>query len=57
MVSEKELIEKYTKKGYDHNYMIVDGKLQDLKTKHTFKPTEVQIVAEHRFEDTIPLSV
>ena len=48
--NELEIIKKYEEKGYTSNYRVVDGILIDNKTKSTYKPTEIFIVAEHRFE-------
>lgn len=50
LVSEKEYIAKYNDKGFDHNYQVVEGHLRDLDTKESFEPSEIHIVAEHRFE-------
>ena len=48
--NELEIIKKYEEKGYTSNYRVVENLLIDNKTKSKYKPTEVFIVAEHRFE-------
>ncbi|WP_165732967.1 hypothetical protein [Polaribacter sp. 20A6] len=48
--NELEIIKKYQEKGYTSNYRVVDGTLIDNNTKSKYKPTEIFIVAEHRFE-------
>ncbi|MBU2997721.1 hypothetical protein KO500_14825 [Cellulophaga baltica] len=48
--SEKEYINEYSEKGYTASYMIKNDKLEDLDTKKTYKPSEVFIKKEFRFE-------
>lgn len=48
--SEKDYIEQYQEKGYRTNYRIIDHKLVDLDSKKENKPSDIYIVAEHRFE-------
>ncbi|QDO92626.1 hypothetical protein FNB79_01050 [Formosa sediminum] len=47
---ESDFIKQYQNKGYRANYQIVDGALIDLETKEKFKPEQVKVVAEHRYE-------
>tara|TARA_R110002049_G_scaffold70687_1_gene182557 strand:+ start:83295 stop:83621 length:327 start_codon:yes stop_codon:yes gene_type:complete len=48
--SERDYIEAYQKKGYDCEFRMVKGSLIELKTKRTYRPKDINIVAEHRFE-------
>ena len=48
--SEKEIIKEYQQKGYECNFMMVDGQLQETESKTKFTPEQVFIKAEHRFE-------
>ncbi|QLG44972.1 hypothetical protein [Costertonia aggregata] len=48
--SEKDYIKKYQEKGYTNSYRVANAMLIDLETKDEYKPTDVHIVAEHRFE-------
>ncbi|MDW5290408.1 hypothetical protein [Formosa sp. PL04] len=47
---ENDFIKKYQNKGYTANYRVVDEMLVDLETKTKFKPEDVKVVAEHRYE-------
>ena len=47
---EKDYIKKYQKQGYDVNFRFENGKLIASKSKNLYGPTEVSIVAEHRYE-------
>tara|TARA_R110002049_G_scaffold33535_31_gene110518 strand:+ start:5329 stop:5646 length:318 start_codon:yes stop_codon:yes gene_type:complete len=48
--SERENIEKYQAKGYKNNYNVVYGSLVDVATKEAYKPEEVFVVKEYRYE-------
>ena len=48
--SEKHLIKEYQAKGYECNFMVVNGQLQETESKTKFTPKQVFVVAEHRFE-------
>ena len=48
--SEKDYIKEYQEKGYDANYRMAENVLQNTNTKNKYKPADVLIVAEHRFE-------
>ncbi|MCK0156334.1 hypothetical protein MWU65_04030 [Cellulophaga sp. F20128] len=48
--SERENIEKYQAKGYERNYKVVQGALVDVDTKEIFKPEEIFVVKEYRYE-------
>ena len=48
--NEKELIDKYQKKGFNGNYRVENMKLIDLKTKIEYSPENVTILKEYRFE-------
>ena len=48
--NERDYISRYQKMGYTADYQIQNGNLIDLKTKKKYKPNDVYIVAEHRFE-------
>ena len=48
--SEKEYIDVYHSKGFINTYRVEENELIDLNTRARFHPTEVYIVAEHRFE-------
>ena len=48
--SEKELIKAYQNKGYECNFMVVNGKLRETKSKEEFSHEQVHVLAEHRFE-------
>lgn len=48
--SEKEYIDKYQKLGYTSNYLIKDSKLVDTETKKEYKPEDIYIIKEYRFE-------
>ncbi|MCM4151177.1 hypothetical protein DHD05_06200 [Arenibacter sp. N53] len=47
---EREIIDKYQKKGYTGNYRVDYNSLVDLDTKINYPPQNVYIVAEYRFE-------
>ncbi|MEW2921704.1 hypothetical protein AB1A65_09565 [Muricauda sp. ANG21] len=47
---EKDYIKKYQKQGYDVNFRFENGKLIASKSKNLYGPSEVRIVAEHRYE-------
>ncbi|OAD45640.1 hypothetical protein [Polaribacter atrinae] len=48
--NELEIIKKYEEKGYTSNFRVLENLLIDNNTKSKYKPSEVFIVAEHRFE-------
>ena len=48
--SEKYYIKQYQQKGYVTDYQIRGENLIDLKSKKEYKPEDIFIVAEHRFE-------
>lgn len=48
--NEKEAIDQYYDQGYRANYLLKEGKLVDLETQHAYSPSEIFIVAEHRYE-------
>lgn len=48
--SEKYYIKQYQQKGYVTDYQIRNKDLIDLKSKKEYKPEDIFIVAEHRFE-------
>ncbi|SFW40355.1 hypothetical protein [Cellulophaga fucicola] len=48
--SERKNIEKYQDKGYKSNYNVKDDSLLDVATKKKYKPEEVTVVKEYRYE-------
>lgn len=48
--SEKKYIKIYQQKGYISSYQIQNKNLIDLNSKKEYKPKDIFIVAEHRFE-------
>jgi len=48
--SEKDFIKTYQNKGYTHSYRILNDALVCTKTKNTYTPLDIKIVAAHRFE-------
>ena len=48
--SEKYYIKQYQQKGYVTDYQMINENLIDLKSKKEYKPEDIFIVAEHRFE-------
>lgn len=48
--SEKDYIKKYQEKGYTNNYMIINDEFINTETKVSYQPSDIFIVAEHRFE-------
>lgn len=48
--SEKDFIKKYQDKGYTNNYMMVNQNLVGTETKINYSPSDIYVVAEHRFE-------
>ena len=48
--NEKELIERYQKKGYSVSYRLEKEKLIDLTTEKSYKPKQIYVVATHRYE-------
>lgn len=47
---EKDYIKQYQEKGYDVNFRFENDKLIASESKKSYKPNEVHIVAEHRYE-------
>ena len=47
---EKDYIAEYQQKGYDVDFRIEDEKLVASDSKNTYRPKEISIVAEHRYE-------
>jgi len=47
---EKTKIDEYIAKGYTSNYQMCDGKLKDLASDKLFKPNQVKIIKEYRYE-------
>lgn len=47
---EKDLIRKYEEAGYDHSYHFENDTLVDSETGTFYRPEEIHIVAEHRYE-------
>ncbi|MBF7091510.1 hypothetical protein IUY40_08155 [Flavobacterium sp. ALJ2] len=47
---EIDYIGEYQKKGYTSNYLFENGCLIDTETKYSYKPEEIFIVAQHRYE-------
>ena len=47
---ENEYIQKYAEKGYNENFRVQNGKLIGSDSSKQYNPSEVAIVAEHRFE-------
>lgn len=47
---EKDYLDKYEKEGYTASYRVDKGKLIEVESKSSYKPEDVTIVAEHRFE-------
>jgi hypothetical protein len=45
-----EATEKLKDKGFSANFRVNDNKLLEDGEKHTFKPSEVELVEFHRFE-------
>lgn len=48
--SEKDYINVYQEKGYNSEFRMVDDNLTNLSSGAKYKPSDVYIVAEHRFE-------
>ena len=48
--SEKYYITQYQQKGYVSDYQMKNEHLIDLKSKKEYKPKDIFVVAEHRFE-------
>lgn len=48
--SEKDYIKTYQDKGYTNNYMMASQQLINTKTKTPYSPTDIFVVASHRFE-------
>ena len=48
--NEKDYIKIYQDKGYTSNFYFKDGKLINSETKKEYTPTDLNIVAEHRYE-------
>jgi len=48
--NEVEYIAKYQALGYKNSYRFKEGRLVDNQTGKVYKPTDIFIVAEHRFE-------
>jgi hypothetical protein len=46
--NEKEAIDQYNNQGYTASYLLKEGKLIDLETRHRYDPSQIFIVAEHR---------
>lgn len=49
-INELQIIKKYEEKGYTSNFRVVEDLLIDNNTKTKYKPSDIFIVAEHRFE-------
>ncbi|WP_318312622.1 hypothetical protein [Flagellimonas crocea] len=47
---EKDYIKAYQEKGYTANFRFEDGKLIASDSKKGFKPEDIFIVADHRYE-------
>jgi len=47
---EKTKIDEYIAKGYTSNYQMYDGSLKDLASDKLFKPNQVKIIKEYRYE-------
>lgn len=47
---ELDFLELYQEKGYTENFRIEDNKLIASKKQSKFLPSQVEIVAEHRYE-------
>ena len=48
--NELEFLTKYQEKGYKNNFRVEDNKLIASGSKNIYNSSEVNIVAEHRFE-------
>jgi len=47
---EIDYIKEYQERGYTSNYFFENGCLIDTETKYSYKPDEIFIVAQHRYE-------
>ncbi|MBW8243612.1 hypothetical protein K1F50_12450 [Muricauda oceani] len=47
---EKDYIKVYQEKGYTTNFRFDEGKLIASKTKESYSPEDIFIVADHRYE-------
>ncbi len=47
---EIDYIKEYQDRGYTSNYHFADGCLMDTETKYAYKPDEIFIVAQYRYE-------
>ena len=47
---EKDAIDEFEKKGYTHQYRYEDGALIDLETHNRYKPEDITIIKELRYE-------
>ena len=48
--NELDYINKYQKRGFTSNFLCEDGMLIELDTKKKYKPEQIIIHREHRFE-------
>jgi hypothetical protein len=48
--NEKEYIREYEKRGYSSNFYYREGKLINSDTKKAYRPEQMYVVAEHRYE-------
>ena len=48
--NELDYIKKYQARGYSSNFSCEDSSLIDLETKKAYKPQDIIIKREHRFE-------
>lgn len=48
--NELDYIKKYQSEGYTSNFRFDNEKLIELKTKNSYKPEQIIIKREHRFE-------
>lgn len=47
---ETDYITKYQEEGYTANFLFENGCLLDSETKYAYKPEEIFIVTQHRYE-------
>lgn len=48
--SELDLIKKYQNRGYTSNFRCENGLLIELDSKREYRPNQITILREHRFE-------
>ncbi|RZT00038.1 hypothetical protein [Aquimarina brevivitae] len=48
--NERDYLDDYQDQGYTSSFRIKDESLVDVDSKKEYKPKDVKIVAEHRFE-------